>query len=295
MISIIKPYIKLIRPHQWVKNGFIIAPLFFTPEAVTLAHLTATLMGVAVFCLTASAVYIINDYCDRDSDRLHPTKQYRPLASGAIKPFTAFCLCGLLLSLAFSLSMSLPRDFWLVALTYLGINLLYSIWLKHQALLDVILVAACYGLRVLAGAALIDVKASVWILSASFLLALFIALAKRRDDVVQELDNTHRPALIGYNKAFLDQAIAICLALVIMCYLIYTTENDVMARAHTDKLYLTTPLVILGALRYLQITMVEQKSGEPTMILLKDRFLLLCVVGWIVVYGLLIYSYKLTS
>ncbi|MCX8506280.1 MAG: UbiA prenyltransferase family protein [Alphaproteobacteria bacterium] len=291
----IKPYLKLMRPHQWVKNGFIIAPLFFTPEAVTFAHVIATLMGVMVFCLTASAVYIVNDYCDREQDRLHPSKRFRPLASGAISPIAAFSLCGFLLILAFLLALRLPREFGVVAVTYLAINLLYSLWLKHQSLLDVILVAACYGLRVLAGAALIDVKASVWILSASFLLALFIALAKRRDDVVQEMDYSHRPALKGYNKAFLDQAVAICLALVIMCYLIYTTENDVMARAHTDKLYLTTPLVILGALRYLQLTMVEHKSGEPTMILLKDRFLLLCVMGWIVVYGLLIYSYKLTS
>ncbi|MDI9349127.1 MAG: decaprenyl-phosphate phosphoribosyltransferase [Candidatus Symbiobacter sp.] len=287
------PYLKLLRPHQWVKNGFVLAPLFFTPDAVTVTHITKALLGVLVFCLLASAVYILNDYADRASDRLHPTKKNRPLAAGTVTTWAALALCLALLVVALGICLQLPSEFAIIAIIYFVANLLYSLGLKKISLVDVSIVAAFYALRVMAGAALINVSASVWILSATFLLALFIALAKRRDDVVQELDTAHRTALRGYSKNFLDHAITMCLGSLVVCYLIYTTEAEVTARLHGDKLYLTTPLVILGVLRYLQITLVEQKSGEPTAILLRDRFLFLCVAGWVVVYGLLIYGIML--
>jgi decaprenyl-phosphate phosphoribosyltransferase len=183
----------------------------------------------------------------------------------------------------------LPNVVVLVAALYFAINLLYSFWLKHVSLLDVLIVAAGFVLRVDAGAAAIQVEPTVWIVVCTGLLALFLALAKRRDDLAKDLSETHRPSLAGYNRRFIDQALAMILGALLVSYLIYTTDQTVIARYGTDKLYLTAPFVIAGVLRYLQITVVEERSGSPTDIALTDRFLIVTMLGWIIVFGLLIY------
>ena len=276
----------LLRPHQWVKNGFIVAPLFFTPNAMTSANLLAVAMGVLAFCALSSAVYILNDWMDREADRRHPDKQHRPLAAGTVSASLAAITAVALVSMALAMSMLLPVRFLIVAVVYFAVNLAYSLKLKQVSLIDVMLVALGFVLRVEAGAALIKVEPSVWILTCTGLLALFLALAKRRDDLVKRLDGSHRSALAGYNKPFIDASITAVVGGLMVSYLIYTTT----ASAQSPHLYITAPFVIAGVLRYLQITLVEERSGSPTKLALTDRFLIITVIGWIATYGYLLYG-----
>jgi decaprenyl-phosphate phosphoribosyltransferase len=283
-------FIRLVRPRQWVKNAFIVAPLFFTPSAWTKTQSVAVLLTVIVFCLLSSTVYVVNDYADREADRLHPEKKKRPIASGEISAAGAIGIAAVLFAAAAILAITLlPHAVVVVAASYFAINLLYSFWLKHVSILDVLIVAAGFVLRVDAGAGAIAVEPTVWIVICTGLLALFLALAKRRDDLAKDLSETHRPSLAGYNHRFIDQALAMILGALLVSYLIYTTDQSVIARYGTDKLYLTAPFVIAGVLRYLQITVVEERSGSPTDIALTDRFLIVTMLGWVVVFGLLIY------
>jgi 4-hydroxybenzoate polyprenyltransferase len=282
---------RLLRPRQWVKNAFIVAPLFFTPAAWTKSQSVAVLVTVIVFCFLSSTVYVINDYADREADRLHPEKKKRPIASGEISAAGAVAIAAVLFAVAAALAIGLlPHAVVVVAAMYFAINLLYSFGLKHVSILDVLIVAAGFVLRVDAGAAAIEVEPTVWIVICTGLLALFLALAKRRDDLARDLSETHRPSLAGYNRRFIDQALAMILGALLVSYLIYTTDQSVIARYGTDKLYLTAPFVIAGVLRYLQITVVEERSGSPTDIALTDRFLIITMLGWVVVFGLLIYG-----
>ncbi|HEX6977883.1 MAG TPA: decaprenyl-phosphate phosphoribosyltransferase [Alphaproteobacteria bacterium] len=283
--------LRLMRPRQWVKNAFVGAPLFFTPPAWAPQPVAAVILTVLVFCLLSSAVYVINDYADREADRLHPVKCKRPIAAGEVAPGTALVLGGLLVAAAAAVALTLlPWAVTQFAVLYLALNLLYSFWLKHISLLDVLIVSAGFVLRVDAGAAAIDVDPTVWIVVCTGLLALFLALAKRRDDVAKVMSHDHRPSLAGYNLRFIDTALAMILGALLVSYLIYTTDSAVIARYGTDRLYLTAPFVIAGVLRYLQITLVEQRSGSPTDIALTDRFLIIAVLGWIIVFGALIYG-----
>jgi decaprenyl-phosphate phosphoribosyltransferase len=282
---------RLVRPRQWVKNAFVAAPLFFTPAAWAKPQVLSAVLAIVVFCLLSSAVYVINDYADREADRLHPDKKTRPIASGEISPAFALAVAGLLVIIASVLAVRfLPKGAVTIAALYLAINLLYSFWLKHVALLDVLMVATGFVLRVDAGAAAIHIEPTVWIVVCTGLLALFLALAKRRDDLAKQLAEEHRPSLAGYNRRFIDQALSMVLGALLVSYLIYTTDQSVIARYGTDKLYLTAPFVIAGVLRYLQITLVEERSGSPTDIALTDRFLIATVLGWVAVFGLVIYG-----
>jgi decaprenyl-phosphate phosphoribosyltransferase len=284
------PILALLRPHQWVKNAFVVAPLFFTPGMLSRHNLLLVLLGFVSFCLLASAVYVLNDLMDRAGDRLHPDKRHRPLAAGTVSVTTAYILLFVLAIAGLGLAFSLTRGFAEIALLYLAVNIAYSTWLKRVSIVDVMLVAMGYVLRIYAGAALIGVTASVWIIVCAGLVSLFIALAKRRDDVVKQLDAGHRTALKGYTKPFLDAAIGIVLSGLVVSYIIYTTDQTVMQHFGTERLYVTTPFVIMGVMRYLQIALVEERSGSPTTIVLTDRFLILCVLAWLATFAALIYA-----
>lgn len=281
----IAPYVRLVRPRQWVKNVFILAPLFFTPSVLGVDSLALVGLGFAVFCLFASTVYIINDYFDRDADREHPEKRHRPIASGAVSAAGAWSLAaGLALAGAALALTVMPAKFAGLAFAYLVLNILYSMWLKHVSLLDVMIIAVGFVLRVDAGAAAIGVEPTVWITACTGLLALFLALAKRRDDLVRSLSGSHRKSLSGYNLPFIDASLSMVLGALLVSYIIYTTTNTV------SDLYLTAPFVALGVLRYLQITLVEQRSGSPTDLALRDRFLIFTVLGWIATFAYLLYA-----
>lgn len=281
--------VMLVRPHQWVKNGFVLAPLFFSPALLSVDTALVALAATVCFCLMASGVYVLNDLLDRSADRLHPTKRFRPLAAGTVSPAVARMLIAgfAVAGLAGAAVVSLP--FLAVLAAYAAINILYSAWLKRLAILDVMVVALGFVLRLEAGALVIAVEATAWIVVCGGLLALFLALAKRRDDLVQTLDARHRPSLAGYNLAFVDSALTMVMAALLVTYSLYTTSAAAMANLGSDRLYLTIPFVLAGLLRYLQIALVDQRSGSPTRIALTDPFTIGCVTGWLMTFGGLIY------
>jgi decaprenyl-phosphate phosphoribosyltransferase len=284
------PLLQLLRPQQWVKNGFVAAPLFFTPSAVSLGSVGTVTLGIVSFCSLSSAVYILNDLIDRDRDLVHPTKQERPLAARTVSTATALTLMGALATVALVLALSLSPRFAAIASIYLLNNAAYSFWLKHVAIVDVFMIAFGFLLRMRGGAELVHVEPSVWLEIMTGLLALFLALAKRRDDLVLSVGRDQRGSLEGYNKPFLDAALIMLLASLMVAYLIYTTDREVMVRLGTPDLVLTTPFVMAGLLRYLQITLVEERSGSPTTMVLSDRFLIGCVLGWIATFGFMLYA-----
>ena len=283
--------VRLARPRQWVKNAFVAAPLALTPWALSAANLRAAALATIVFCLLSSAVYAVNDWFDREADRLHPEKRHRPLASGAVSPAAGAALAACLLAASGLLAAwFLPREFAWYAAGYFALNLAYSFGLKRISILDVLIVAAGFVLRVDAGAAVIGVTPSSWIVVATGLLALFLALAKRRDDLVRTLPGAHRASLSGYNLRFVDAALAVTLSALVVSYLMFVAERASSGGAGADRLWLTVPFVVAGVLRYLQITLVEERSGSPTDIVLTDRFLIATVLGWVALYGLLLYA-----
>ena len=280
----------LMRPHQWIKNAFVAAPLFFSPSAVSLHSAGLIAAGVASFCFLSSAVYIVNDWMDREADREHPKKRLRPLAAGTVSTPQAAGLFGALLLAGAIIGAFLTPNFLLLAASYVSINLAYSFGFKRVAILDVMIIAGVFVLRVYAGSVLIDVNPSPWMIVCTGLLALFLALAKRRDDLEIGLTGSHRSSLNGYTKEYLDVAVTIMLGALLIAYLMFTTGDYAQVKFGTEWLFLTTPFVIAGVLRYLQITLVEKRSGSPTLLVIRDRFLKLTILGWLGTFGLLIYG-----
>lgn len=284
------PALRLLRIHHWIKSGFIAAPLFFSPDYVTPENIKRVGLGILFWSLLASAIYILNDWRDRESDRQHPTKKNRPLAAGTVSPTFAFVLMLALVAAAGIGSYCLSPGFAGFLLTYAVINLAYSLRLKHVAVIDVICIALGFVLRVEAGAVLIDVQPSAWIVIMTGLLAMFLGFAKRRDDIVKQLSSEHRRSLDGYSRNFIDTTLAITLGAVLVSYLIYTTDPEVMERLGSHNLYYTAPFVIYGMLRYLQLTLVKERSGSPTAIVLTDPPILLAGISWVLTFAWLIYA-----
>lgn len=286
----VPPVIKLIRPHHWIKSGFVAAPLFFTPSALSLANLWLVGLGVLCWSFVASAIYILNDWRDIATDRAHPTKKNRPLAAGTVKVPTAFILMSLLGGGGLIGAWCLSPVFFGYLLGYAVLNLAYSLRFKHIAVIDVMCIALGFVLRIQAGAALIAVAPSAWIVILTGLLALFLGFAKRRDDLVKSLGGEHRRSLDGYTRPFIDIVLSITLGASLVSYLIFTTDPVVQARLHSDKLFYTAPFVIYGMLRYLQLTIVKERSGSPTAVVLSDIPTILAGLGWVMTFALLIYT-----
>jgi decaprenyl-phosphate phosphoribosyltransferase len=288
--SSLRGLLLLMRPDQWVKNAFVVAPLFFAPSHVTVQSTLKVLLGAICFSALASAVYILNDYFDREGDRMHPVKCTRPLAAGTVAAPAALMLMVLLGVSGLALAMMLSTAFGGVGSVYILTNLVYSLWLKHVAIIDVLLVSFGFVLRVEGGSILAGVEPSVWIIIMTGLLALFLAFGKRRDDLVNKQSSSQRGSLQGYNQAFLDTTMAMLLGALLVAYLIYTTDRTVMARMGTDQLYLTAPFVLAGILRYLQLVLVEERSGSPTLLVLTDPFLICTIIGWIATFAIMLYA-----
>jgi 4-hydroxybenzoate polyprenyltransferase len=280
---------RLMRPRQWVKNAFVFAPLFFTPQALSAEAVVATILAFVSFCCVSSGVYCLNDLRDRESDRLHPKKRLRPLASGQVTAPVAVVLAICLLALGFGVSATMIPSVALVLVAYVVVNIAYSLVLKNIAIIDVLTISFGFVLRVYAGALVIGVTPTPWIQICAGLLALFIALAKRRDDVVLEIGTEHRVSLSGYTRIFLDVCIGVTLSALLVSYMIFTLNDDAMRRLGSDGLFVTVPFVIAGIFRYLQLALVFERSGSPTDLIFKDGFLILSVVCWLLAYGYLIY------
>ena len=283
--------LKLMRPHQYIKNLFIFFPLFFALKITDTGLLFNAVIAFISFSLTASAIYTLNDYHDIEEDKQHPKKKYRPLASGMINKSQAIIIMSVLFVSGFTLMAILSLEAAGILLTYVLMNIAYSFYLKHIAILDVVIIAIGFVLRLFIGSVVADIPLSMWIVIMTFLLALFMALAKRRDDVLIYLDTGKkmRKVIDGYNLQFLDTAMAIMASVVIVAYTIYTTSAEIVARVHSEYLYLTALFVILGIMRYLQVAFVLKDSGSPTKIVLKDRFMQFTLVGWIVTFAWILY------
>jgi len=284
------PIIEILRIQHWIKNLAVWVPVGLTPAAFSAT--TALQLGLMFlsFCAVASAVYVINDYADRDSDANHPVKKNRPIARGAIRKSTAVILIAILVFVGFGLAIAVGNIATLALVAaYFAINIAYSFWLKKFPIIDVGIISCGFILRMETGLQLTDVDPSVWIIVLTALVALFLALGKRRDDLVLGLDATHRKSIDGYNKQFLDISVSIVLGSLLIGYLIYTTDQHVIEHYGTDKLVLTSPFVIAGVLRYLQIMLVEERSGSPTEIVLADKFLVITVFLWAASFSAIIY------
>ena len=290
MQASIKSKIALLRPHHWLKNLFIFAPLFFTPRLMNLSDLLLTLLGFISFSCVASGIYVLNDLLDRKADRLHPDNSSRPLAASLVSVQSAITMIIILLSLGLLLAVFLDRHFSEIVLTYLLLNIFYCLYLKHISIIDILTISLSFILRVFAGAMLINITPTVWILVCTGLLALFLATAKRRNDLVQQLDEEHRQSLGGYTLQFLDVLLIVVISILLGAYTIYTTDPLVMRHLGNDHIYLTAPLVFAGIMRYCQIIYVEQQTLSPTLVCITDRFIRTVVFAWIVSFILLLYT-----
>ncbi len=284
-------FLKLIRPHQFLKNGFVWIPLLFGYKLMDLRAVINTFHAFSSFCLVAGSIYIINDIFDIESDNKHPVKRLRPLASGDVEIGEALILCAVLLSAGAVLSTVLSFQFQSILGAYLALNLAYSLLLKKWAIVDVICIALGFVLRVFAGGTAAGVAISHWIVIMTFLLSLFLAFAKRRDDLLLSRNgHSVREALHGYNLQFVSSSMVIMASVTIVAYLLYSVSPEIARKHGTDNMYLTGFWVIAGLLRYLQITFVEEKSGAPTLILIKDVFMQTVIVFWLISIYLLIYT-----
>lgn len=288
----------LIRPHQWVKNFFVFLPLFFNGDLVNQELFLDALIAFIAFCMVASSIYCFNDIYDVEADRKHPKKCMRPIASGRVSVSQAYCLMGMLFfGSILVVYLGLPNNCLgtiSVLVLYFLMNIAYCVRLKNIALLDVFIIAVGFVLRILVGGIACGIMLSHWIILMTFLLALFLAFAKRRDDVVlyQETGVLPRKNVNRYNLDFMNQAITVISAITMVAYIMYTVSDDVMERFGSRYVYLTTFFVLAGILRYMQITIVDVKSGSPTKVLMKDHFVQLCILGWVLAFLILIYIAK---
>jgi decaprenyl-phosphate phosphoribosyltransferase len=292
MLNKAKLYLQLARPHQFFKNGFVWLPIFFGGKLADLWSLEQTLVAFVAFCFAAGGVYVLNDLKDIEEDRRHPTKKNRPLASGAVPPRGAMIFMAGLLVLATLVGALLPKpDFLLILGAYLLLNVAYSFFLKHQAIIDVVCIALGFVLRVLAGGVAAAVPISHWIVIMTFLLAIFLALAKRRDDLLLATEGQSvRRSIDGYSLEFVSVSMAVMAAVIIVAYILYTVSPETIQRHGTDQLYFTAFWVVVGLLRYLQLALVENHTASPTQILLQDRFLQAVLALWILSFFFLLYN-----
>lgn len=294
--KMISQYISLVRPKHWIKNLFIFLPLFFSGEVFNTDKLIGCFAGFIAFSFIASAIYIINDYMDIDADRKHPVKMLRPLASGAVSKKSAITLFIICAALGIGVAAIIKLKFLFVLMIYFVMNLGYSFGLKNISVLDIVLVAMGFVLRIKAGGVIAYVGISQWLMIMVFLLAMFMAIAKRRDDVLLKLQSGHdmRKAIKGYNLEFLNVMLSLFTAIIIMAYIMYTISPEVMERWKTYRLYYTSLFVIVGLMRYLQITFIDKDSGSPTDLLYKDKFLQVTLVLWVISFYTIIYLPNVT-
>lgn len=283
--------LRLIRAHQWIKNLFVFVPVFFAGQATDPALFLKALVAFLAFCLSASAVYVFNDLQDIEQDRQHPTKCKRPLASGVIPLRTAKFGMLALLAAGTALMASVSLDALYFLAIYVVLNIAYSAKLKHIAIVDVTIIAVGFVLRLFVGSAATLTPLSMWVVIMTFLLALFLALAKRRDDILHYLDTGKkaRSVVDGYNLQLIDSGMTIMASVVIVAYIMYATSAAVVERLQTENLYLTALFVILGILRYLQIAFVKGKSDSPTRIVLTDAFMQLTILAWALAFVWILY------
>jgi len=284
--------IKLIRIPQWIKNLFILVPLVFSLNLFQRDYFFLALLGFITFCFTTSIVYIINDIIDAEADRAHPTKKNRPIASGKISPMQGILFAILLLVIVIILCLRLKPAFIMLLGLYFLINLLYSLKLKHVVLLDIFSIAAGFLIRVLAGAVLISVAVSSWLILTTMFISLFLAVMKRHSELVLVSDDstsTTRKVLAYYSINFTDQIATVAAAGVIICYALYTLAERTISVFKTESLIYTTPFVVFGIFRYMFLVYMNKQGENTTQILLTDIPMISTVVLYVLTTLMIIY------
>jgi 4-hydroxybenzoate polyprenyltransferase len=282
---------KSLRPQQWIKNLFIFAPLIFSRNILNQPLFFKTVAAFAAFCLISSAHYIFNDLRDIEEDRRHPLKSKRPLASGRLKKGPAVVAMILIGAAGLALAASIGRPFLIIAASYLVLQTAYSMWLKHVVILDVFVIAAGFLIRVVAGGLAIQVEISSWLLICTILLSLFLAMGKRRYELVL-LDKdaaSHRPILKEYNTYLLDQMISVVTASTLLAYCLYTISAETVAKFGTRNLIFTVPFVLYGIFRYLYLIHQKAEGGTPEALIIRDKPLLADIFLWIVAAALILH------
>ncbi len=278
--------LKLARPTQWVKNGFVFMPLVFSGRLFVWEDVIPTLWMLLAFCFGSSAVYIINDFMDMDQDRIHPLKKYRPLASGAVKPFFALSVAAILIVLMFVAGiMAHAPAMGMTALgLYIVLHILYSWKLKDLVIIDVMVISAGFLLRVMAGTSVLMVGMSSWLVLCTFSISIFLALGKRRHEVVILSDDAscHRPVLDNYSVTLLDQLLQVVTTATFIFYCLYSVKGHLSGGQESEKMMYTIPFVTYGIFRYMFLIYHKEDGGSPTVLLLTDPPLLICVSLWLV-------------
>ncbi len=288
-------YVKLLRPEQWVKNVFVLLPLFFSGSMLDGAKVSDALWVFAAFCLISSSVYCINDACDADTDRLHPDKRHRPIASGLISRrhalIAAATLATAVAPICLFSGMCRPGLVITIIYSYLLLNIAYCIRFKRYHVIDVVILSSGYVLRVLAGGVGTSITLSSWILVMTFLIALFLSVAKRCDDatIYKTTGEKMRSNVDFYARNGIEIALRAIAGVTFACYMLYTVSDEVMQRLHSHYVFITSIFVLIGLMRYLHITLVQHRSGNPTSVLLHDHLLQLDIALWILTFVLIIY------
>jgi len=288
---VLRALLEAMRPRQWTKNLFVLAGVVFGRRLHDPAAVANSMAAFALFCLLSSSVYLINDVADAEQDRQHPAKRARPVASGRLSPGAALTAAAALAAGSLALSLALPLAFTLTAAAYFALNLLYSFALKDVVILDVLAISIFFVLRAVAGAEAVGVEISHWLLICTLLLALFIALSKRRHELVllEQNASAHRESLTEYTPYLLDQMIAVVTASVVMAYTLYTVDERTVAEFGTRWLLVTIPFVMFGVFRYLYLIHQRGEGGDPDRIILSDRPFLINLLLWTATAGAVIY------
>lgn len=280
-----------MRPKQWVKNSFVFAALVFAKELFYLDYFLITLWAFLLFCLLSGSVYLINDIFDIKKDRLHPVKSKRPIASGAISIREASIWGVTLAIISLFLSFYISQNFGIVASLYFLLNLFYSLYLKKVVIIDVMSIAFGFLLRAIAGAIVIGVAISTWLILCTILIALFLGFCKRRQELLiyEKEPTTHREILGEYSTAFLDQMIGVVTASTVIAYSLYTMSPEVMEKMGTQYLNITIPFVLYGIFRYLYLVYKKEGADSPTRLILEDKPLLLNIFLWGITVIIILY------
>ncbi|MTI33406.1 decaprenyl-phosphate phosphoribosyltransferase [Xanthovirga aplysinae] len=295
LINHLMVILRLCRVDHYIKNLFILTPLYFSGELFEFQKLKWALLGLISFSLVGSTIYIFNDIKDAEADRLHPVKKSRPIAAQEINISWALSLSFFLLLGGLSLAYYINKTFFFLIITYLLMNIAYTIFLKRLPLIDIFIISIGFVLRVISGGVISQVKPSHWLIIMVFLLSLFLALGKRRDDLIllKKSNQKIRESVETYNLRFVDACLTMICGIIIVCYLMYCISSQVINQFHSEYLYGTFIFVLAGVMRYLQIFLVKQRGGSPVKILFKDPFTLINLTIWLLSFYIIIYTSNL--
>ena len=284
--------LRTMRPKQWIKNTVVFAALIFSQKLFQPQAFLLSSLAFVLFCLVASSVYLFNDVIDKEEDKLHPFKKFRPIPSGSLSTTTAITSAVLLAIFPLGAAVLLDGRFGVILAAYYCVNLAYSRYLKHVVIIDVMIIALGFVFRAIGGAYIIHVEISPWLIVCTTLLALFLSFGKRRNELVTMKENaqSQRPILTEYSPYFLEQSMAVITASTVVAYALYTMSDEVIIKLKTDHLNLTIPFVLYGIFRYLYLVHQKKEGGDPTFMLLTDKPLLINIALWILTACIILYS-----